>query len=128
MILDDLFTFASQNFAPNKTSVSVMASVTTNRTGGLQTQANSASATNDLRLTYAPSSIVVLREVPASFRSEALTILAPLLERPSYQVSWQGSNFAAATVDATTNVIHVVLGTEFVTVALCNVLAQPVLL
>jgi hypothetical protein len=127
MILDDLFTFASQNYVAGAFDVTVMASVTTNRTGGLQTQANSAAATNELSLTYHPSEVTFLHEAGAYFSGNGLTISAPLLE--PYRVWWQASNSpktAVATVDATTNVIYAILGTEFVTVSLCGILKKPI--
>jgi hypothetical protein len=123
MILDDLFTFAGQKYVANEVNVVVFASVTTNRTGGLNTETNSASATNDVELQYAPGGVTVLQQGPASFSGHGLTISAPIFE--PYHVSWQGSNSAVATVDMTTNVIYATLGKEFVTVSLCNVLTTP---
>jgi hypothetical protein len=128
-ILDDIFTFGAANFSPaNKVTVSVNASVTTNKTDGLQTQSNAATATNDLHLNYSPSTTRTVEglrhEFPASYQGTGVTISAAPLRFPpaggNYTLSWNGSADVPLSVDATSNIVYAVSGTTFITVSLCD--------
>jgi hypothetical protein len=131
MILDDLFNFAAGKQSTDTPVVSVEATVTTNYTGGYQTQTNTGSLHKALLLNYSPESEgnvgtpPIVRQFPADFSGSGLTITAPRITiggTDTYTVEWQGNSFAA-NVDATTSIVYGAAGQQFITISLCNAVA-----
>ncbi len=131
MILDDLFSYAAGKQSTDTPVVTVQATVTTNYTGGYQTQTNTGSLQKGLLLNYSPSrddkvgTPPITRQIPADFNGEGLTITAPPIKiggTDTYTVEWQGNSFAA-NVDGTTSIVYGAAGKQFITISLCNAFA-----